>query len=81
MPKRAKIKITSELLNTLLGFNWTYNIVDAQIDNSVYAKGTLELIIESDSLPDIFEVSVGQRIKDVLVILHTTHIESEIKVI
>ena len=81
MPKLAKIKITSELLSTLLGFNWTYNIVDAQIDHSVYGKGVLELIIESKSLPDIFDISSGQKIKNAEVILHKTHIHSEIKAI
>lgn len=81
MVKQAKIKITSDLLTTLMGFNWKYDIVNAQIDHSIYGKNVLELIIESKCLPDIFEVSPGQKVKDAVVVLHVVDVQSEIKAI
>ena len=81
MPRQAKITISRDMLSKAFGFDWTYTIVQAQIDNSRYCEPVLELIVECAKLPEIFYVDQGMKVKEGTLIVHERFVNTEIKAI
>lgn len=79
--KAAIVSISNELLTQALGFEWKYEIVNAQMLYGWADKPVLQLVITGDSLSDDFIVKEGEKIRDATIILHKQIIETEIKVL
>ena len=80
MPRAAKVEITKDTLEQVLGLKWyDMTIIYAQVDHSNWNAECLELIVSGDGLPEEFEVVSGAKIKSGVITVQTKVIETEIK--
>lgn len=79
MSKAARIRITNEVLEMLLGLDLgQLHILHAQVDHSRYGRCVLEVIVVGEGLSDTFTVNDGDVVKDADIIVHNKQTTSEI---